>query len=78
MRSSQPARGVAQEIHPRISLSLDTESLEPWLDPHLTDRETIRNLVHHLDAEAFTTWPVSTSVNRDANDDPSLVEPVSV
>lgn len=67
----------AKAIHPRMPLALDAESLEPWLDPHLTDRETIRQVVHHLEAELITHWTVSTRVNRPIQDDASLVEPIS-
>lgn len=59
----------------RMPLALDAESLEPWLDPHLTDRETIRHVVHHLAAELLTQWPVSTRVNRPGNDNASLIVP---
>lgn len=47
-----------------MPLILDDASLEPWLDPDLTDRETIRQGVHHLDAKQLTHCPVSTRVNR--------------
>lgn len=72
---TEPARGVAEEVHSRMPLALDAESLEPWLDPHLTDRETIRHVVHHLDAQLITHWPVSTRVNRPTNDAADLIEP---
>src|SRR5690554_3870643 len=49
-------------------------SLEPWLDPDLTDRETIRHLVHHLPHDRLTHWPVSTRVNKPVEDDPALIE----
>ncbi|MGJ7462328.1 SOS response-associated peptidase [Halomonas sp. MA07-2] len=61
---TEPSRGAAKEIHSRMPLALDAESLEPWLDPHLTDRETIRSVVHHLDVELITHWPVSQAVNK--------------
>jgi putative SOS response-associated peptidase YedK len=73
---TEPARGAAKEIHSRMPLALDSGSLEPWLDPDLTDRETIRSVVHHLDAELITYWPVSPRVNRPGNDgDDSLINP---
>ncbi|MGM0985315.1 MAG: SOS response-associated peptidase, partial [Pseudomonadota bacterium] len=72
---TEPARGVAKEIHPRMPLALDAESIEPWLDPDLTDRESIRNVVHHLDAALITHWPVSDRVNRPLEDDPALIKP---
>ncbi|QFU01605.1 Putative SOS response-associated peptidase YedK [Halomonas sp. THAF5a] len=74
---TEPARGVAKEIHPRMPLALDNESLEPWLDPHLIDRETIRQVVHHLPADMLTHWPVSTRVNTPTHDDADLIEPIA-
>ncbi|WP_240036564.1 SOS response-associated peptidase family protein [Halomonas urmiana] len=67
---TEPARGVAKDIHYRMPLALDVESLEPWLDSHQTDRETIRHVVHHLNAELITHWLVSTLVNRPSNEGP--------
>ncbi|MBW5798621.1 hypothetical protein [Halomonas elongata] len=50
----------------------------PGSIPHLTDRETIRHVVHHLPAERIIHWPVSTRVNQPGNDDASLIEFPSV
>ncbi|XKH61418.1 SOS response-associated peptidase [Halomonas sediminis] len=61
---TEPARGSAAEVHDRMPLILDDDSLESWLDPDLTDRETIRNVVRHIDAELIEHWPVSTAVNK--------------
>ena len=47
-----------------MPLILDDESLEPWLDPDLTDRETIRRFVRHMPSEAITHWTVSARVNK--------------
>jgi len=73
---TEPARGSAAEIHDRMPLILDDDSLESWLDPDLTDAETIRHVVHHLRANAITHWPVSTRVNKPSEgDDDSLINP---
>lgn len=72
---TEPARGVAREIHGRMPLVLDDESLAPWLDLQLTERETLRDAVHHLPAERLIHWPVSTRVNRPDNEGPELLEP---
>ncbi|WP_175507827.1 SOS response-associated peptidase family protein [Halomonas korlensis] len=59
-----------------MPLVLDADSLEPWLDPHLADRETIRQMVRHLDAKRITHWSVSTRVNRPGNDEnAALINP---
>lgn len=74
---TEPARGIAREIHDRMPLVLDDDSLEAWLDPALTERDAIRAAVRHFDADAFTAWPVSTRVNRVANDGAELIEPMT-
>lgn len=63
---TEPARGSAADVHDRMPLILDDASLEPWLDPDLTDRETIRQVVRHLDARLIEHWPVSRAVNKPA------------
>lgn len=74
---TEPARGVAREIHGRMPLVLEDRSLEAWLDPDLVERDAIRAAVHHLDADAITAWPVSSRVNQVANDDAELIQPLA-
>ena len=71
---TEPARGVAQEIHGRMPLVLDDASLLAWLDTELVERDAIRAAVTHLEADALVTWPVSTRVNRPDQEGPSLLE----
>lgn len=73
---TEPARGAAKAIHPRMPLALDDDSLLPWLDPDLTDRETIRHVVRHLDAKLLTGWPVSRRFGSSKHEGPELIEPV--
>lgn len=63
---TEPGRGSAVEVHDRMPLILDDGSLKHWLAPDITDRETIRSLVRHIDAELIEHWPVSTKVNKPA------------
>jgi putative SOS response-associated peptidase YedK len=55
---------------------LDPERRWQWLDPELSDRETIRKVARRLDPDRLTAYPVSTRVNRPANDDPGLLDPL--
>ena len=61
---TEPARGSAVDVHDRMPLILNDDSLASWLAPDLTDKETIRNLVGHIDADLTEHWPVSTAVNK--------------
>jgi putative SOS response-associated peptidase YedK len=47
-----------------MPLILDDDSLEHWLATDLTDKETIRSMVRHIDAGLVEHWPVSTAVNK--------------
>lgn len=60
----EPARGSAVEVHDRMPLILNDDSLASWLAPDLTDKETIRNLAGHIDADLIEHWPVSAAVNK--------------
>lgn len=72
---TEPARGIATEIRPRMPVVLDDESLEPWLDPHLTDRESIRGVVGHLPVKLLTHWAVDRRVGNVKNDTTDLLNP---
>lgn len=73
---TEQARGAVQKVHDRMPLILDDQSLESWLDPDLTDRETLRNVMQQIDAELITCWAVSPRVNRPGGQgDESLLNP---
>lgn len=74
---TEQARGVAKQVHDRMPLALSAESLAPWLDPNLTDRVAMRQVVHHIDISQITHWPVSTRVNAPANDGENLITPLA-
>lgn len=75
---TEPARGVAKDVHDRMPLILSGDSYEAWLDPGLVDREGIRASAHHLTADALTMWPVSRRVNRASEEGAELVAPVAL
>jgi len=61
---TEPARGLAEEIHHRMPLALDDESIEPWLDPDLSDRDVVRNVTQHIDHRMLTKWRIHKTVNK--------------
>nr|WP_246389902.1 SOS response-associated peptidase family protein [Halomonas cerina] len=75
---TEPARGIAKEIHDRMPLVLADDSLEAWLDPALTERDAICSAVQHLEAEALSAWPVSARVNRPDQEGSGLIRPMSL
>jgi putative SOS response-associated peptidase YedK len=57
------------------------DSYDLWLDPGMTDVQVVSQLLKPCDARLMRCYPVSTRINRVANDDeecPKPVEPVEV
>lgn len=75
---TEPARGVAKDVHDRMPLILAADSYEAWLDLGLVDRDGMRASAHHLAADALTMWPVSRRVNRTSEEGAELVVPVAL
>ena len=73
---TEPASPAFAFIHDRQLVVLDPERRWQWPDPTVSDRETIRRIARRLIPERLIAYPVSTGVNRPANDGPELLEPV--
>lgn len=71
-----PSRGPVSAVHHRMPVALRSDRWAAWLDPHLDDPYTARDLLFHPDIEQWATHPVSRRVNKVANNDPTLVEAV--
>ena len=63
------ANALVARVHHRMPVVLPPDALDPWLAG-----ETVE--LGPYPAEAMTACPVSTLVNKAANDDPRCVEPV--
>jgi putative SOS response-associated peptidase YedK len=61
-------------IHDRMPVILEPADYALWLDPAVQDPAAVQHLVAPNDDEAIIAEPVSTHVNRVANDDPRCVE----
>jgi putative SOS response-associated peptidase YedK len=69
-----PANELMAEIHDRMPVIIPAESYDRWLstldpDPH--------DLLAPLPSSLMTMWPVSTRINKPANDDAGLLERAS-
>lgn len=71
---TEPARGMAADVHDRMPVVLDDDCLDTWLDPEVQDKDTLRESMQRFEPDAFECWPVSKKVNRPDNDEPALVE----
>jgi putative SOS response-associated peptidase YedK len=71
------ARGGMAELHDRVPVTIAPQDYTRWLDCAEVDAESAAALLRPPPDGAFVWYPVSTAVNRVANDNPQLILPIS-
>jgi putative SOS response-associated peptidase YedK len=64
-------------LHARMPVVLDPDHWQRWLDPAVTDPETVQSLLASPGPGRFEAYPVSTQVNSVRNDGPELLAPAA-
>ncbi|WP_037558771.1 SOS response-associated peptidase [Spirillospora albida] len=62
-------------IHDRMPMVVERDRWDAWLDPDLTETETVRGLLVPAMAGTMDAFPVSTLVSNVKNNGPQLIEP---
>jgi putative SOS response-associated peptidase YedK len=70
------ANETLKPIHHRMPVILDPSDYDVWLDPKLTDRDTLEHLLRAMPEDALVASPVSTLVNSPGNQGPELIAPI--
>ncbi|MEJ2379446.1 MAG: SOS response-associated peptidase, partial [Pseudolabrys sp.] len=65
------------EIHGRMPVIIAPEAFDLWLNCAEVDAVTASALIHPAPEDLLDIYPVSMAVNRTANDDPKLIEPLA-
>lgn len=68
------ANDYLSAVHKRMPVILTPDDHAAWLDP-TAEPEALKALLRPLPSEAVTATPVSSHVNKVANDDPRCLEP---
>ena len=63
-------------IHDRMPMLVEPDRFGAWLDPDLTDPDEVRSLLVPAAEGRLESYPVSTAVNKVANNGPELVRPL--
>jgi putative SOS response-associated peptidase YedK len=71
------AHDVLGHVHDRSPIVVPHELRDAWLDPSLTDLDTVHDLLASIPPPKLETYEVSTAVNSVRNNGPELVTPVS-
>jgi putative SOS response-associated peptidase YedK len=72
------ANHTISAVHNRMPVVLEPEHHEEWLDPNHTDVAALARLLVPAPDDYLTFYPISTAVNRPANNGPELLDPISV
>ena len=67
---------MTSAVHDRMPVILDPDSYDLWLDPWMKDAAAASDLLKPYDARLMRCYPISTRVNRVANDDEECSAPV--
>ena len=65
-------------IHDRMPLLVEPSRYGAWLDPAVSDRDSLLALLEPAAPGRLEAYPVSTEVNNVRNNGPHLVEPIAV
>jgi len=72
------ANAVIAAVHNRMPVILDPDSYDLWLDPGMKDSTAASEMLKPYCAHRMRGYPVSTRINRVANDDAECSAPVDV
>lgn len=70
------ANRLMRPIHDRMPVILADDAYDTWLDPALTHTEAIKSLLVPFDPQRMKAHPVSSYVNRPANEGPECIAPL--
>ncbi len=71
------ANEIMQPLHDRMPVILEEEQYEMWLDPEFQDTQALEGQLKQYSSDQMLTTPVSTFVNKVANNTPECIEPVA-
>jgi len=69
---------VTSAVHDRMPVILDPANYDLWLDPGMRNVNAVSELLKPCDARLMRCYPVSSRVNRVANDDAECAAPVEL
>jgi putative SOS response-associated peptidase YedK len=69
---------LCAELHNRMPVILASQSWPVWLGEISADPPQLKALLTPYPAEEMTRWPVSPRVGNVKNNDPSLIEPLTL
>lgn len=75
---TEPSSGHLVDVHQRQPVILDESCVKEWLDPDIQEQQDIKKIVRRLPQDQLIYYPVSTLVNDETANDPSLIQPIMI
>jgi putative SOS response-associated peptidase YedK len=72
------ANDMMQALHDRMPVIMDPNDFDAWLDPEFQDFEELQNKLTPFDSAEMKAVPVSTFVNKPANNTAACIKPVII
>jgi hypothetical protein len=72
------ANATMATIHDRMPVILPASAWDTWLDPDNQDLDALGKLLVPAPDTLLTLHPISTDVNKVANDDAHLIDPIEI
>jgi putative SOS response-associated peptidase YedK len=69
---------LCAELHNRMPVILARRTWPAWLGEEPADARRLKAMLIPYPSEEMTSWPISTRVGNVKNNDPSIVERISV
>ena len=69
---------VTSAVHDRMSVILDPNTYDLWLDPGMRDVAAASEMLKPCDARLMRCYPISSRINHVANDDEECSAPVEL
>lgn len=69
---------LVEDLHNRMPVIVPPDKYDLWLDPDVTDFESIRDILEPYDATLMRRYPVSTKLNNSKIDDAESASPVTL
>ncbi len=69
---------MTSAVHDRMLVILDPGRYDLWLDPGMHNLPALSELLKPYDARLMRCYPISTRINRVANDDEACSAPVEL
>lgn len=71
------ANATLAPLHDRMPVIVAPDAFDLWLNTNEVDARTAEALIAPAPENLLEAWPVSTAVNRTANDNAKVIEPVA-